>query len=200
MSFTSFDMPGLDAPPAQGWGGKENQVFARFYKGQKLDGAASQEAGRPVHKAVDMVEIRQLGEKDSVIHEVNELYKQKYARAWQAYSAGMEQIADGTPLALLFPANPEVVETLKGYHVYTVEALVKIPDSTVSIPFLSDFKKKAEAYLDTAEKGKGYHALEAKLEAAELKNIENEDLIKTLSERLTALEKKGKSRNEPEQE
>lgn len=200
MSFTSFDMPSLDAPSTQGWGGKENQVFARFYRGQKIDGAASQEAGRPIAKSVDMVEIRQLGEKDTMVAEVSEIHRQKYPRAWQAYQAGVEQTADGTPLGVLFPANPEVVETFKGYHVYTVEALLKIPDSTVGIPFLSDYKKKAQTFLDTAEKGKGMHELEAKLEASELKRLEQEDLIQTLSKRLTALEKKGKTSSDPEQE
>lgn len=188
MNYSDFDMP-TEAPPQAGWGGKESQVMARFYKGQKLDAFQSAQAGTPIAKSLDMVEIRQYGEKDSTILEVTEIEKRRFPRAWQAYVQGLEQVQDGTPLAALFPANPEVVETLKGFHVYTVQALLAVPDSVTAIPFLFDHKKKAAEYLEGIEKGKGFHALEKRLEDSELKRMEQDELIKTLSARLTELEK-----------
>jgi hypothetical protein len=172
----------------RGWGGKENQVFARFYRGQKTDFFQSQQQGAPVAKAVDMVEIRQVGERDSTILEVTENEKRRFPHAWDQYQRGMEQVQDGTPLGVLFPKNPEIVSTLQANHIWTVQALVTVPDSVTTIPFLFDYRKKAAEFLEGVEKGKGFHALESRLEESELKRIEQEDLIKSMSERLRALE------------
>lgn len=173
----------------RGWGGKENQVFARFYRGQKTDFFQSQQQGVPVAKAVDMVEIRQHGERDSTLLEVTEAEKRRFPHAWDQYQRGMEQVQDGTPLPVLFPKNPEIVSTLQANHIWTVQALVAVADSSsASIPFLFDYRKKASEFLEGVEKGRGFHALEAKLEESELKRIEQDDLIKSMADRLKALE------------
>lgn len=173
----------------RGWGGKENQVFARFYRDQKTDFFQSQEKGVPVAKAVDMVEIRQIGERDSTKLEVTELLKQRFPTAWAQYERGMEQVQDGTPLGVLFPKNPEIVSTLQANHIWTVQSLTSVADSSLAkIPFLFDYRKKAVEFLEGVEKGKGFHALETRLEESELKRIEQDDLIKSMAERLKALE------------
>lgn len=188
MSLSEFDMSST-SHNGQGWGGKENQVFARFYRDQKADFYQSQQRGVPVAKAVDMVEIRQAGERDSVKLEVTEVHKQRFPAAWQNYQRGMEQVQDGTPLGVLFPKNPEIVTTLQGNHIWTVQALAAVPDSSMpSIPFLFDYRKKAVEFLEGVEKGKGFHQLEKRLEDAELKNIEKDDLIKSMNARLLELE------------
>ncbi len=170
--------------------GRENQVFAKFYRGTKRDNFASQEAGHPIEKGVDMIEIRQFGEKDSTVAEVNDMHKARFPRHWQAYVQGREQIDDGAPLDMLFPKSPEVVATLKLNHIYTIEALSKAPDSVTGIPFLADWKKKAQTFLDGINGGKGFHQLEKKLEESELARMAQDDLIKTLSDRLAVLETK----------
>lgn len=178
----------------RGWGGKENQVFARFYRGQKTDFFQSQQTGAPVAKAVDFVEIRQVGERDSTILEVTENEKRRFPHAWEQYQRGMEQVQDGTPLGVLFPKNPEIVSTLQANHIWTVQALVSVADSSLAkIPFLFDYRKKASEFLEGVEKGRGFHALEAKLEESELKRIELEDLIKSMGDRLRTLEAADKS-------
>lgn len=192
MSMASFDMhSGLDAPPQTGWGGKENEVFARFFRYQRLDPIASREAGQPIAKGVDMVEIRQYGEKDSFKDLVTEAHKARFPRAWQAYQTGVQAVENGTPLAALFPANPEVVETLNGFHVYTVQALANLPDSVSNIPFAHDYKRRANQFLDGAEKGKGFHILEKRAEDAEMKVLELSDTVAALQAEVAALAKKG---------
>lgn len=175
-----------------GWNGKETQVFPRFYLGQKM---VSAQDGVPTVKNIEMVEIFQAGEKDTQIEEVNVLHQRRWPRHWDAFKAGQAQIADGTPLELLFPANPQVVADLKSKNIHTIQALAGVPDSAgATVPFLTEWKKKAETFLDGIEKGKGFHALEKKLEDAELKVIEQDDLIKTLNDRLTLLEKSKKEK------
>lgn len=173
--------------------GAENQMLIKFYKGTKLDAFNSQAAGVPMHKAVDMLEIRQFGEKDSTVREVTESDKMKFANQWARYQQGLEQIQDGTPLDVLFPKNPEIVASLKGVHVHTIQALAAVPDSS-NMPFMGDHRKKAKAFLDSLEGGKGYHELEKKLEDSELRNMELEDRIKALEQ---AVRSKGEDEDEP---
>jgi len=189
MSMSDFDLPSTQGHSGNGFGGRENQVYPRFYKGQKQDTFASSQQGVAVVKNVDMVEIFQAGERDTTKEEVNELHKRRWPRHWEAYQQGTAAIADGTPLELLFPAHPEVVAELKAKHIYTIQSLVGVSDSTTGIPFLTEHKKKAAAFLDQVEKGKGFHALEKKLEESELARMAQDDLIKSLSERLAELEK-----------
>lgn len=169
--------------------GKENQVFAKFYRGTKRDNFASQEAGHPIEKGVDMIEIRQFGEKDSTVEEVNDSHKMRFPQHWARYAAGREQEQVGAPLDMLFPKNPEIVTTLKLNHIYTIEALAASSDSITGIPFIADWKKKAEGFIDSLNDGVKFHQLEKAKEDLELKMMEQADLIKTLSERLAAVEK-----------
>lgn len=187
MSTTSFDMP------PDGWGGKENEVYARFFRHQRIDPIASREAGQPIAKGVDMIEIRQHGEKDSYKDLVNDAHKARFPRAWQAYQAGVEAVQSGTPLAALFPANPEVIETLNGFHIYTVQALSELPDSVTNIPFAQDYKRRAKQFLEGAMQGKGFHVLEKRAEDAERTVAELTQTVAALQAEVAALAKKGKS-------
>lgn len=175
--------------------GAENQMLVRFYKDTKRDNFASQEAGYPIEKAVDMLEIRQFGEKDSTKRIANDLDKVRFSAQWRAYEAGQAQIQDGTPLDMLFPKNPEVVATLKANNIHTIQALAAVPDSS-SLQFLFEHKKKAADFLEGIDKGKGFHALEKKLEDSEFARMELEDRIKALEAKLKSTddEKPGRSR------
>lgn len=190
MDALALDNPtGFDPGSGVVQFGKENQVFAKFYRGTKRDNFASQQAGHPIEKGVDMIEIRQFGEKDSTVEEVNDSHKMRFPQHWARYQAGREQTQDGAPLDMLFPKNPEIVATLKLNHIFTIEALAGASDSITGIPFLSDWKQKAQVFVEGINKGQGFHALEKKLEDSELRRMELEDLVKTLNGRLTALEK-----------
>ena len=180
----AFDVPELAARATGMDGGvvrfgTENQVYVRFYRGTKRDNFASQQAGHPVDRAVDMVEIRQFGEKDSTISEVNDEHRMRWPNSWLRYQQGREQIPDGTPLDMLFPRNPEVVSTLKANHIHTIEALAALPD-TVTFQFAGEFKKKAGQFIEGINKGQKFHQLESELETEKLKRMELEDRLKAL--------------------
>lgn len=176
--------------------GAENQMLAIFYRGTKRDNFASQEAGYPIEKGVDMLEIRQFGEKDSMRREVTPVDKQRFAQQWAAYQQNREQTQDGAPLEMLFPKNPEVVATLKANNVHTIQALAAVPDS-VNLPFIGEHRNKAKIFLDGIDKGKGFHALEKKLEDAEFSRMELEDTVKTLQARLSELEEERRGPGRP---
>lgn len=172
--------------------GNANEVLAFFRRSSKRDNFASQQAGYPIEKGIDVIEIRQYGEKDSTIREVTPADQVRFPQQWAAYQQKREQVQDGTPLDMLFPKNPEVVATLKANNVHTIQALAAVPDST-TLNFIGEYRSKAKAFIDGIDKGKGFHALEKKLEDAELRNMELED-------RLKALEAKLRSRDDDEDE
>lgn len=163
--------------------GAENQMLAIFYRGTKRDNFASQQNGYPIEKGVDMLEIRQFGEKDSTKREVTPADQIRFPQQWAAYKANREQVQDGTPLDLLFPKNPEVVSTLKANNVHTIQALAAVPDSS-SLPFIGEHRAKAKTFIEGIDKGKGFHALEKQLEDAQFRNLELEDRIKALEAKL----------------
>ena len=184
MNDFAFDAPatGIGHDGAVRFG-SENQMFAIFYRGSKRDNFQSQQLGYPVEKGVDMVEIRQFGEKDTVKKEVTPQDKARWPQQWAAYQQNREQIQEGAPLDLLFPKNPEIVATLKANNVHTIQALAAVPDSS-TMQFIGEYRAKAKVFLEGIDKGKGFHVLEKKLEDAELRNMELEDRVKALERSL----------------
>lgn len=178
------------APPTQtGFQGSENGVFPIFFKQAKYMPAKSQETGVPTSEPIDMVKIIQAGEKDTVILAVDETHKRRWPQQWAAYQAGQEQMQSGTPLIVLFPANPEIVEECKRINVHTVQALIGVPDSAGAVmPFLTTWKQKAQQFIAGTEKGKGFHELERQLSAAQAENKELADRLAALEARLSKKE------------
>lgn len=196
---------GLDAS-AQGMNhdgsvrfGAENQMLAIFYRGTKRDNFASQQAGYPIEKGVDFIEIRQFGEKDSTKREVTPSDMARFPQQWAAYQQGRQQVQEGTPLDLLFPKNPEVIATLKANNIHTIQALAAVPDS-VTLPFIGEHRAKAKTFIEGIDKGKGFHALEKKLEDAELRNMELEDRLKALEAKLRETDDDEPRRGRPRKE
>lgn len=166
--------------------GSESDVIAIFYKGSARDGVASKEQGITVFKDVDMVEIRQIGERDTTHQVVDNRHKHRWPTAWARYQQNASQQDSGTPLEILFPNSPATIATLKSLNVTNVQQLAKMPDSAVgNLQFGHDLRQKAIDLLGTVEKGKEYHALEKKLEDAEYKNLELEERLKALEAKLT---------------
>lgn len=160
------------------------QVIPEFYRYSKLMPFKSAAEQRPVYEALDYVKIMQAGEPDSTIEVVNEMHKQRWPQQWAQYQAGQAQMVAGIPLAELFPVNPEVIAQLKTVNVFTVEGLVAVPDSAGSnVPFLTEWKNRARAYIERTSKAAGFAELEAQ--------------NKALMDRLAALEAKAADTAEP---
>lgn len=157
--------------------GKESQVIPLFYKSTKYRPVIPGVRDEPTSEPVDMVEIRQAGEKDFVREEVNDFHKRRWPTQWASYQAGREQAQGGTPIEMLYPGHEEVAAELKRFNVHTVEGLANVADSSGAIiPFLTDRKKQAQAFLAQHQKAAGFDELKS----------ENEDLKKRL-ESLEAL-------------
>lgn len=175
-AFNASVQPGQAAFSAS----QNDTMIAVFHRGHKHMPAESEATGRPVFKGIDYVTLSNPGEKDNIIEEVHELHKLQYARQWDAYQKGMEQVVSGTPLIELFPGFPEVIQQLRMINVHTIEGLMKTPDSTATatqVPFLSEWKKRAQAWSERQSSSELQRSLDAERAAR-----------KALEDRLAALE------------
>ena len=54
---------------------------------------------------------------------VDQTHKRRWPAQWAAYAQGKDQVADGTPLGLLFPRHPSAIAMLQGLGIMTVQHL-----------------------------------------------------------------------------
>jgi hypothetical protein len=164
--------------------GDDSKVFATFYTRSVVDGLASKEAGRQINKDVSYVKIIQPGESRLGTYDqpATEADVQRFPRQWQQYKANQQQTMDGSPLSLLFPDNPAIVDNLKGAGVFTVEQLATMQLGQLQQVGMGGqtFQDRAKAYLAAADKGKDFHTLAARLEQLELSGRAKDDKIAAL--------------------
>lgn len=124
-------------------------LLVQFYRDDKLMVYKSQEAGYPIYEGIDRVKV--WTDKDNNnIFDVDISHKRRWPEQWRAYEEGREQLASGTPLISLFPANPEIVSTLKANMIHTVEQLAAITDGS-QFKFAQPLQQKAQAFLKHRE-------------------------------------------------
>ncbi len=163
--------------------GQDAKLFVEFSSRSVLDQAASKDAQRPVHIQMDYVRIRQPGERDEIVRPAHDGDRRRFPRHWEAFQQGRQAMPTGTPLAILFPNNPEVVENLKYDKIFVVEQLAALNDTQIGNIGLGgrQFVDRAKAFLDQANNGKGLQDMFAEIDQMAAK-------IKTLEDRNKALE------------
>lgn len=184
MSDTIFSSPtAINPATGQVNYGDDSRLHVRFFRGTELHGLQSQEQARPVYVGVDMVEIRQPGERDVYHGLATAMHKMRFEKQWQAYQAGQEYIPDGTPLEVIFAAEPETVANLKYFKVHTVEQLAALNENAISRLGLGarQHVNKAQKFMEAAT---GYQA--ASQMNREVKDLKSEN--DTLKAQLEAMQ------------
>lgn len=151
----------------------DDQKFVEFDYHASLNRARSKQEGRPVYDNLIWVKIITPGEaQNQVIHRPsNDSDKLRWPSQWQAFQQGRQQVADGTPLELLFPAEPNIVKTLRHYNIITVEQLANLSahgQGAVGMGAMQ-YVNKAKQYVAQAEKGVNYHAFNTEMEIKDQK-------------------------------
>jgi hypothetical protein len=172
---------------AQGYGiaasgPTDAQMMVGFYRRSVLNRVKSIEQGTPVYEAKDYVKIQHPGETLNVVDcEANDSHKRRWSQRWEQYQKGINQEPDGMPLSLLFPAQPEVEATLRGYNIHTVQQLAHLSGHGISTVGMGcqAWVNAANVYLERAEKGVDHHKFEA---AMAQKDTEIRSLKRQISE------------------
>ncbi len=140
-----MNMPAFDTATAAGSGAMVH-FFSRFVTLKKK----TEESGRIIGEYRDFIRIRQAGQdKSEVVREVKPQHKQEYAREWDAYQRGLEQVPDGTPIGEWPAVTSSRCEELKLKGVHTIEQMAGMADAdTQHIMGGMELKKKATAYIE----------------------------------------------------
>lgn len=142
------------------------------------DENASKREGRPIFNQVEVVEVRIAGDRNYTptfpanamwmrIDGQEVTYAERWPDAYERFTAGKEQIAEGTPLSELPFLTEAKRAELRALKVYTGEALASLDGKNLKA--LGDtgreMKNQATAYLERAGGTAGTVALAAEVEA-----------------------------------
>ncbi len=133
---------------------QSGNILPRFYMGSKQSKEKTMEAGYPIFKEVEMVEIRIAGDNKTVIHKkVDEEIKRRWPDHYQAFKKGSEAPIEGLHLKHCPLFSEAQVRTLQGQNIHTVEALSELPDSFLTRLGMGAraLQAKAKAYIKDAE-------------------------------------------------
>jgi hypothetical protein len=163
--------------------GDDSRLFVEFQSRAVPDIVASTEAGRPISRQVDYIRIRQPGERDEIMRPAHDGDRRRFRRHWEAYQDGRQAMPDGTPLVLLFPNNPEIIENLKHDKIFVVEQLAALSDTQIQNIGMGAraWQQKAAELLMVSNDGKGFHVLQRQIDQQSAQ-------IAALLEKNTALE------------
>ena len=109
--------------PQSGMVMQPDRRMVRFETVPTQNMVKSREMGRPVYDPVTVLFVRHPGERDETAIAMQEHHKYEFPRQWAAFEAGAKVDPGGTPLAVLFPAEPHIISHLRGLHIFTVEML-----------------------------------------------------------------------------
>lgn len=129
-------------------------IFPRFYMGTKEDKAKSKEAGRPIFRDVEMIEIRIAGDNKNVINtKVREQDIERWPAQYQAFKENQEQPLEGTPIKELTILTESKRQELLAINIRTVEALANLSENGIKRLGMGgrELVKKAQAYVKQSE-------------------------------------------------
>lgn len=158
-------------------------LLVTFWSQMQLQEYASEQAGRPVHKSVDMITITMPGNQlTRAIREANAEDKARFPVEWAAYRNQEEGASAiiGTPLSQWVVLSADQVDALRALKYVTVEQLAAATDTQLAdIGMLAGMnphalRTKAKAYLDAS--------------ASQALIMAQERQVKEMSDRVAALE------------
>lgn len=142
--------------------GSDAQLLVKFFIHPELSVYQSKEKGVPVYNDVEMIEVFQPGEKESVKQLVTDFHRHRFQKQYENFKKGVEQVGSGTPLDLLFPSEPGMILTLKSFNIFSIQQLAALNDHAItSLPMGGrQLVERAKVYLSTAQTGADLHKME----------------------------------------
>lgn len=142
---------------------QDNSLHAFFKSVAVKDEHASKAAGRPIYRDEEHCEIRIPGDRyyqpvvpaHSMWRRIDGdeiTYAMRFARQYNRFKEGQEQIAEGTPLSELTFLTEAKRQELRGMKIYTAETLAGLEGSHLkSLGAVgNELKIQAKAYLEAA--------------------------------------------------
>lgn len=155
-------------------GPSDSSVLCIFYKRAVHNPIRSAQEGRPIYVDEDFVIIQQPGEGNlqKVDRPVKPEDTHRWPVQWQAYMQGRDQVAEGTPLGLLFPRHPSAIAMLQAIGIMTVEHLANASSTAIAAIGMhgQDYVNYAQKYINSAGNGAAFHQMNLELEQSRRDN------------------------------
>lgn len=165
----------------------DKNIFPMFFTKTVEDKAKTREAGRPMYKDVEYVEIRIAGDKNNLpVYKVGNQHRQRWPDQYEAFKRNQEQPVEGTRIEEWPTISRARAMELKALRIFTVEALAEIPDTVIHRIGMGarELVAQAKAYLEAAEGTADVTAMAAEIERLKEENellkrsVGNDELIK----------------------
>lgn len=145
MDLTS-DISGRDPINRQDKG-----LYARFFVYPEYQSFQSEKEGRQVYIDKEFIEIRIPGDKTTVTQrEATQQDKVRFEKQYNEFKNGQHQATEGTPLEEWSFLRPSQILPLKAVHVFTVEQLAELSDTSLQRigPGVRELQLKARQWLE----------------------------------------------------
>jgi hypothetical protein len=166
------------------YGGGDQSMIVMFYMRPVHNPQKSTEAGRQYFDDKIFVRIHPPGERLNIIdREATDVDKRRFPMQWAQFRENAPQISDGTPVDMLFPANPSTSAALKASGVHTIEQCAELSAHAIETIGMGaqSWVNSAKRYLEVANKGVKASQLKAALD-------EKDREITTLKHKIDLLE------------
>lgn len=175
---------------------QDAQLLVKFYLLTQEDKAASAEAGRPIFKDIEVVDIRIPGDRSgAIVRPARPADKIRFARHYEAYKSRTDlEATEGTPLKEWTQISRSHCEELAHFNIRTLEQLANMNDN-LSTQFMgiNNLKRKAQEWLKLAKDQSSSRELHAELSKRD-KSIEE---LKAQMAKMTKMVAAGKSKAKP---
>lgn len=149
------------------YGGGDSTMIVMFYTKPVVNPAKSNEVGRPFYEDKVFVRIHPPGERLNIIDRLaTDADKHRFPIQYQQFRDNAPQVAEGTPIDLLFPASPAQGAAMKASGVHTIEQCAKLSAHAIETIGMGcqQWVNEAQRYLEVANKGVKSSQLKAALD------------------------------------
>ena len=172
------------------YGGGDSSMVVMFYVHPIHNKAKSTQEGRPVFEDKIYVRIAPPGERLNIVErEATNADKQRWPNQWHLFQQNMPQVTDGTPVAMLFPAQPSIAAALQASGVHTVEQLSELSANAIENIGMGcqSWVNEATKYLKMANRGVKYNEMKAIIDERDRENNSLKHKIQLLEDEIARL-------------
>ena len=177
----------------------DKTLLVKFHYKSVQDFPATSEAGRPIFKEREYINIRIPGQQDEVSRPAKIDDKQRFPRHYEAFKQRIEMPLEGTPLVEWPAINRSLADQLAFQGIKTVEQMAGLNDNNMgAVHGMQSLKQKAKDWLDSTKDDGVLSKLRDELVARDATISEQQAQLAAVMSRLEALEevpkpsKKGK--------
>jgi hypothetical protein len=164
-------------------------VIPIFYAFEVLDERASEEAGRPIFRTEDWIEIIVPASRDKVRVPVQKRHKERFPEQWESYKRGdSREVADGTPITEWQGIPRRQAMELRAMSFYTVEQLAQATEQQITKIGAGSRQlvEAAKAFIEGRKAFEQERTLRAEIESKYAESVASVDELRAELNRLKA--------------